>query len=307
MFRLLVKRSCNSRNTFTYDLRKIVEQATAMDNDPDAVGVHVMKPTGFVFHESRCGSTVVANALAAMEPAEHRVYSESGPPIDAMKSCDSHGKICPPHRAAELLRDVVYLMGRTGDPNERRLFFKIQSLGTKSIDVMTEAFPDTPWIFVYRDPVQIMMSQLKRTFKHANCVQQQRRGELSMETAKFLASIERKVEDLSLVEKCALHLSTLCSIAKQAISRSEGMGIGINYEHLVDKLITDVIPNHFNVSMVEEQRERIIEVSGHYSKDKKHSGAEWKDDSERKEEHASPEIREASKTFLYPSYSALGD
>jgi hypothetical protein len=44
-----------------------------------------MVSTGVVFHESRCGSTVVANQLlASFSPAGHtRVYSESAPPMHA--------------------------------------------------------------------------------------------------------------------------------------------------------------------------------------------------------------------------------
>lgn len=309
MFRFLIERSCHRSNTITYDLRKIVELATIMDNNPSTEldsDVHVMKPSGFVFHESRCGSTLVANSLTAMEPDQHRVYSESGPPMEAIKACSGPGISCPPNRAAELLRDVVYLMGRTGDPNERRVFFKMQSIGTKYIDAVTEAFPEVPWIFVYRDPIQVMTSQLKRRVNNANCVRHLKVTKGAIDQAEFLASFGRTVRDLSPVEKCALHLSTLCNAAIKSIGRSKGMGAGVNYEDLVNNLVTDVIPNHFKVSMTEERRERIIENSNHYSKGVRlHAGEEWAEDSDRKNALASTEIREASETFLYPSYKLL--
>ena len=40
-----------------------------------------MRPSGFIFHMSRCGSTVVSQMLAAL--AEHVVVSEAGP-LDAL-------------------------------------------------------------------------------------------------------------------------------------------------------------------------------------------------------------------------------
>eukprot|EP00555_Chaetoceros_dichaeta_P014549 CAMPEP_0198271418 /NCGR_PEP_ID=MMETSP1447-20131203/49118_1 /TAXON_ID=420782 /ORGANISM="Chaetoceros dichaeta, Strain CCMP1751" /LENGTH=272 /DNA_ID=CAMNT_0043963997 /DNA_START=534 /DNA_END=1352 /DNA_ORIENTATION=- len=270
-----------------------------MDENNTNSTVHSMKPSGFVFHESRCGSTLVANALTAMDPIEHRVYSESRPPTSAMQACGPTGKPC------QLLRDVVYMMGRTGDPNERRMFFKIQSSGSRYIDVVRDSFPDTPWVFVYRDPVQIMVSQFKRRTANANCVKHMAHYKMSERTKKFLATIGRDAKGLSVVEKCALHLSTLCNFAISSISRSDGMGKSLNYENIVDKLITNIIPNHFNVPMKEESRKRIIEVSGQYSKGKAHKAGVWKDDSAAKSDNASSELREASNIFLYPSYKSL--
>jgi len=299
MFKDLVK-PCNARNSFTYDLKEIVNLATAMDN-PD---IHAMEPSGFIFHESRCGSTLVANALTAMDPEQHRVYSESRPLIRAIRACGIGGKECPSQVGVELIQDVVYIMGRTRDSLEKGLFFKIQSLGTKYIDVVLEAFPNTPWIFVYRDPVQIMMSQLALGIRRAVCIRQLALH-LPVSTNTFLTSIGRNMKDLSPVEKCAVQLSTLCNAAIAAITRSKGMGIGVNYENLVNKLIDDVIPNHLNALMTEEGRQRIIDISGHYSKGKGKRKRDWKEDSERKEEKATPEIREACDTFLYQSFNTL--
>lgn len=137
-----------------YD-RSIENRQTHNTND-----VHVMPPSGFIFHESRVGSTLVANSLTAMDPEGHRVYSESNPINDALKACQGILSTCDMEANADLLRDVVYLMGRTSSPTEKHMFFKVSSIGSKRIDVMRAAFPEVPWIFVFRDPVQTMMSHL---------------------------------------------------------------------------------------------------------------------------------------------------
>ena len=72
-----------------------------------AVAVHSMYPTGFVFHESRCGSTLVANSLAAFDPPSNRVYSESDPPISAVKMYSDENE----EASLQLVRDVIFLMG----------------------------------------------------------------------------------------------------------------------------------------------------------------------------------------------------
>jgi hypothetical protein len=92
-------------------------------------------PTGVVFHETRCGSTLFANILAGLAPGRSRVYSESPPPVKALQACGSNYQYCDEDLHKALIRDVFYIMGRrplSEEPNYS--FFKIQSIGTMSID-----------------------------------------------------------------------------------------------------------------------------------------------------------------------------
>jgi len=292
MFQQLVQYSCRPHTTFTFDLKRVVKLAIAMDDSK----VRSIEPTAFIFHESRCGSTLVANVLTAMDPEEHRVYSEAKPLITAIKACGVKGEYFTAFRATELLRDVIYMMGWTNDPKEKRLFFKMQSSVIKYIDVVMQAFPDTPWIFLYRDPVQVLMSQLDYGQHAANCVR--RMNEVPQSVLRG--------RELKPIEKCALHLSILCEAAKVAIDHSHGMGIGVNYENLLNKLIDRVIPHHFNIPMTEERRQRIIVVGSLYSKGNRwRKDREWEEDSEKKDELASTDVRKACEDFLYGSYYNL--
>jgi len=310
MFRDLVKKSDCSNDGFELDLKMIVDKArnyddAQYDTPDDEKNVHHMDPTGFVFHESRCGSTLVANSLAAMDPAANRVYSESAPPVSAVRVCGPDGSHCPPGRAAELLRDVIYLMGRTNDPNEQHLFFKIQSIGTKAIHVFLEAFPDVPWIFVYREPVQIMMSQLAHGVESANCVHQLR--DVPQKTIDAMEEEGKDLDSLTPVEKCALHLSLLCESALHGLFDSGMMGRPVNYENIVQKLIDHIIPDHFKVLLTNEGKENILEVGSKYSKGRGERQKEWKEDSEQKEKEATPEVRAAASFFLQEWYEQLED
>ena len=135
MFRDLIYRSSLCKETTVHvDLFTAVTEARAFDDVDQSTSldkVHAMQPSGFVFHESRCGSTLVANSLAAFSPNQNRVYSESGPPLDAAKLFDpSHAD-----ESIQLLKDVIYMMGRTNLEEEKSLFFKVQSIGTKSLHV----------------------------------------------------------------------------------------------------------------------------------------------------------------------------
>jgi len=206
---------CNATNRIGMDLKLIVDVARNYDelvqldhnynnNHHHTTSSLLILPTinplnlsGVVFHESRCGSTLVANTLVAMDPDRHRVYSESSPPLQALRSCGDHAandidndndndnhnhndnendSSCSMDQSVSLFRDVVYMMSRSNDPIETRVFFKIQSIGTRNLNVFRKAFPNTPWIFVYREPVQVLMSQFSKGKSNAHCLFDRKRG-----------------------------------------------------------------------------------------------------------------------------------
>ena len=241
----------------------------------------------------------MANSLTAMNPAANRVYSESNPLNTALKTDNP-----------QLLRDVVYLMGRTNSVEEEHMFFKVSSIGAKRISVMRQAFPDTPWIFVYREPVQTMMSHLdpakidvsKNGRIMAVCTRARR--DPPQDLHDLVKQQGRRVGDLSDQEFCAAHLASLCESALRELKNSNHRGRAVEYDGLIDKLLDDIIPNHFGVPIDDEARQLVLGVSKTYSK-AKNRGVDWVEDSEKKEAQSTPEIRGASELFLSKSYSDL--
>ena len=323
MFRFLVSESgCDDReNVVSVEMSSLMEKVREYDktmqleaesgkNVDDIDGyVHVMPPTGFVFHESRVGSTLVANSLAAMDPEAHRVFSESTPINMALQVCADDADGCDMEMAANIFRDVVYLMGRTNSPKEKHLFFKVSSAGTKRMRVMREALPFTPWIFVYRNPVQTMMSHLDpekigKNTKHIMAVCTKAKRNPPGDLIKLVADAGRNIREISDIEFCAAHLASLCTSALAEL-RESSTGKAVEYDGLVDTLISDIIPNHFGVEMTDEDKQNILEVSKTYSKNKGRKKSKWEEDSEKKEKHASKEIIQASEFFMTKSYEEL--
>jgi hypothetical protein len=325
---------CNERkNILTLDLAAVVEKTRLYDKSSH--DVHSMSPTGFIFHESRVGSTLVANALMAMDPASHRVYSESDPINSALNACqDTTSSTCDMDIHVQLFRDVVYLMGRTSSPKEKHMFFKVSSIGSKRIDVMQAAFPSLPWIFVYRDPVQTMMSHMDPAkLKHirggvpqAVCLRAKRRP--PQDLVALASQSGANVNELTNEEFCAAHLvglqsceidclllemtlmslflqATLCESALKQMKKPHSKGVAVEYEGLVDKLIESVFPTHFSINVDETARQKILSVSQIYSKSKPGKSKDWVEDSEKKEIRSTPEIRAASEKFLANTYFEL--
>ena len=222
MFKMLVQESGCSRkeNLFTMDLADVARKLDESETEEESLGISVMPPAGFVFHESRVGSTLVANALTAMDPDGHRVYSESDPINRALAACGDGFTKCDMETNVEVLRDVVFLMGRTSSQSEKKMFFKVSSVGSKRIDVMRQAFEYVPWLFVFRDPVQTMMSHIdpakKKTVRGglppAVCLRARHRPADDLRRLVFLNNPGKQVEQLSDEEFCAAHLVRLHSI-----------------------------------------------------------------------------------------------
>ena len=204
MFRDLVSKSPHcAHSQFEFGIDEALSEISAYDEE-NSGSAHTLEPNGFVFHESRCGSTLVANSLAAFNPEKSRAYSESPPPIAALQACGDGFKTCSEDDAAELFQKVITLMGRTDDPNETHLFFKIQSIGSKYINVMNIAYPDIPWIFVYRNPVEVMMSHLSVDVNRANCMRSSR--DPPSDYKKMIKSKGISMRSLTPEEHCAVHL-----------------------------------------------------------------------------------------------------
>ena len=307
MFRDVVYHSkCDQgKNIIRVDLGEAVALAREFDADNAGHLPTVLDLKGVVFHESRCGSTLAANAMVAMDPAKHRVYSESTPPSAALRACGEDYSDCSLAASARLLKDVLYLMGRSNDPQEERLFFKFQSVTTRTLGTFRAAFPTTPWIFLYREPVEVMMSQLRvPQMSKANCV---RSRQSSPAVREFIAGTEYGVDEFDLEEFCAIHLATLCEAALRHLEDAEGLGAAVRYSpNLVHDLLEDVFPVHFRTPLDGAGKDRVLKIAGTYSKNRgeRREGA-FQPDGEEKVEHASETINKAAETWLEPSWKKL--
>lgn len=98
--------------------------------------------------------------------------------------------------------------------------------------------------------------------------------------------------------------SLLCKSAVRAFENS-GLGRAVNYDGIVDTLITDIIPDHFNYPMTEARSENVLAIGSKYSKGRGSRSGEFKEDNKKKEDLATPEVKGASEKFLVNWYEQL--
>ena len=116
-----------------------------------------MAPSGFIFHMSRCGSTLISQMLAALDRV--LVISEA-PAIDDVLHAEVHVPGIREDEQVQWLRAVVSALGQA-QAGQELYFIKLDAWHIHKLPLLHSAFPATPWIFVYRDPIEVLVSQLR--------------------------------------------------------------------------------------------------------------------------------------------------
>jgi Sulfotransferase family len=117
-----------------------------------------LAPTAFIFHASRCGSTLMSQMLAALP--SHIVASEP-PMLDSLLRAQFFAGGLAEEKQLAYVRALVAALGQPRW-SETEFVIKLDAWNVFELPLMRRAFPDTPWIFLYRDPLEIAVSQLRQ-------------------------------------------------------------------------------------------------------------------------------------------------
>ncbi len=130
----------------------------------DRILADPIEPSGFMFHISRCGSTLTGKALA--RSPRHLVINQ-GAPLQrgfwATITRDWAEDAVPSAENLKAFRNLVLAMTRRRFAQEERAFIKFISWNTLYMDFALAAFPQVPALFLYRDPVEVIASVLRET------------------------------------------------------------------------------------------------------------------------------------------------
>lgn len=187
-----------------------------------------LPPSGLIFHMSRCGSTLITQMLAA---SQRNIVVSEGWAIDSAISADL--RVAGVTRADRIawLRALADALGRARF-GELRYFIKFDAPHTLDLPTVLAAFPGVPWIFVYRNPVEVMIShERQRAFWTMPGVGTVRGARMTPES---LAD-----PDIYLAEL----LAEICRTALHHCGSPQGMLV--NYEELPEALFGR-IARHFN-------------------------------------------------------------
>lgn len=114
-----------------------------------------VEPTAFVFHASRCGSTLVCQMLASLDDS---VVVSEAPVIDDILRAHRRDPSIDDRQRTAWLRGAVTALCQPGAERPRRRVVKLDAWHIFELDLIRAAFPGVPFVFVYRNPLEILVS-----------------------------------------------------------------------------------------------------------------------------------------------------
>ena len=264
-------------------LNRLVRARTTLEHlAGDAAAAAATPPAGLIFHMSRCGSTLLAQMLGRL--SDTFVISEPEP-LDAVLQWASRTALPDAARAAAL-EAIVAALGRNRN-QEQRLFLKLDAWHAPALPLLRQAFPNVPWLFLYRDPLLVMASHMRMPGSHAV------HGVLAPE----VLGIENG-HAMGKEEYCAQALARI--LAAVIANWPLGGGLLVDHSELAGGLPARVA-GHFG--LLPNDKERALMSSAALSHSK--TGAPFVDDRPAKRSEASPAMHEAAGRYLRPLVEAL--
>jgi hypothetical protein len=238
-----------------------------------------LQPSGFIFHMSRCGSTLVSQMLAAVY--SNIVVAEASP-IEGVVQAHVWKPDLGDERQHRWLRSIVGALGQKRSGNERRYFIKLDCWHSVALPLFRRAFPDVPWIFLYRDPVEVLVSQLRMPGAQM----------LPQGVGPNFHRIERSYGPGTAEDYYAQVLAKICEPVVQHFG--QGGGLLVNYRELPEAVFSKILP-HFGVALDAADRAAMTDAARF---DAKTPGLAFAPDGAAKQQAASPAARAAAERWL---------
>jgi hypothetical protein len=246
-----------------------------------------LEPTGFIFHMSRCGSTLISQMLAALP--QNIVISEPRLLEFVFAEHPRHGSISQEQRTS-WLQAVVRALSWRRNPAEEHFFIKFDSWHTVFLPLIRRAFPRVPWVFVYREPLAVIASHEREP------AAQMVPGALDPpQIGLDPADLAR----MTLDEYCSRVLARICSAALGQLP--DPNALFLNYSRLPDAVLDPSIP-FFKLNYSESDRRLMREKAAFDAK----SPSEQFDPGRRNAPPTvSPETVRMAQELLFPLHARL--
>jgi hypothetical protein len=254
-----------------------------------------VEPAGFIFHTSRCGSTLLANACRALHGS---IVIAEAPVPDKIAS--RFFTDAEPNSTKELiymlfLKAAVTALGQRPTGMEKRYFVKFACSSTLQMHRIRRVWPNVPFVFLYRNPVEVIVSNLRSTPEWM-------KPESNPKTAAAIVGVEvGEVENLTPEEFCARAVGRFLT---EALASVDGQTKLVNYEELTSSDGLVEVVRFFGIQPATTEIDAIREVSRLYSKDLTR-GWTFQSDGQSKRTSASASVIDLAAKWALPFYEQL--
>ena len=244
-------------------------------------------PSGFIFHTTRCGSTLISRMLAVLPGAA--VIAEAHP-IDQVVQAKLAIPELTPLQHAQWLRWMVTALGQRRAAGQTHYFAKLDAWHIHSLPLFRAAFPDTPWIFVYRNPLELMVSQLQQP------------GRQALPGAMDPRVLAMRPDDITRFGREEWCAQVLAGYFRSALAfRNDSQALFIDYEQLPEA-VPAAISTHFTLPLTRTDVALMQEAARF---DAGHPGVPFRADALRMQAEAPPHLRQLTAELLEPLYREL--
>jgi hypothetical protein len=192
-----------------------------------------------------------------------------------------------------VLRGVVHALAQRRNGCEQHLFIKFACCSFAQLERIKRIWPNVPWLFLYRDPVETIVSNLKDVPPW-----------LLDNDRRVLASITgtspHEVAQMQTEELCARTIGSLFSTAHRLANSNSML---LNYKQLSVPVISSVL-RFFKVNPSTTELETIERGSQTYSKEA-YVKRTFVADTDAKQKLASDAVREAAAKWASEPYQIL--
>lgn len=208
-----------------------------------------LAPDAFIFHVSRCGSTLLTQLLASLPQC---IVMSEPPIIDSLLRLHHDGANAADSVA--LLRQAMLALGQRRRGDETHCFIKFDCWHIHSLALLRLAFPATPCLFLYREPQAVLASH------------QRQRGPQMVPGMLHPAQLPLPTHQLApgdLDGYAGLVLSSLFAAAE--LQAAAGQLHLINYSQLPGIVFSDLLPR-FGITPTAGQLQAMRERGGVHAK-----------------------------------------
>ena len=247
-----------------------------------------LSPSGFIYQIGRCGSTLLAKVLSKLK--RHIVIKEA-PLVEQVLGVEFERLFMAARPA--FFQSLLNIYGHRRLPEHDRFFMKLSSNHVKRLGMIRGLYPDVPWLFLYRNPLETIPTSLDGpawNVRNKNTPEGSFESALPIEKVRQLSDVDFSVQ----VEASSFRivLENTCDDC-----------LFVDYTQLRPEIIPDIL-RFFNVDVTEEELVEMIEPFGFYSKSDAES-VPFESDSEHKRSKVTDEIRRAIDVELWDLYLAL--
>lgn len=243
----------------------------------------VPPPAGLIFHMSRCGSTLVSQMIAALP--DMVAISEAQPLDWIVRLAVTRTDLALDWRVAALRAMVAALGGR----EPRRHVLKLDAWHILALPLFRLAFPEVPWVYLFRDPVEVLVSQLRGL------------GYQMVPALMPPGLYPFGDEDAHRPELQGARILAL--FHRAAIAGLDARGMAIDYAALPGA-VGDRIAPFFGLAVGPADRAAMAAAA---ECDSKSAGARFVDDRAAKQAEASDALRAAAREHLAPLHAQLAE